>query len=225
MATEPLVSAVIPVYNGEPFLAEAIDSALAQSRPPHEVIVVDDGSTDASGKVAAAYGGVVRVHRQPNRGIGAARNAGIELTRGGCLAFLDADDRWEADKLERQVAALEADPALEMVFGHIAQFRAGADGATEAVSAPRPGPLAVTMLVRREALLRVGPFPEDVVVSEFLIWLARARRLGLRETMLPEVVAGRRLHDANNGLVNRRGIEEYPRVFKDLLDARRSVKP
>jgi glycosyltransferase involved in cell wall biosynthesis len=221
---EPRVSVVIPAYNGASFLAEALDSVLGQTRPPEEVVVVDDGSTDGTAAVAARYGAPVLVHRQANRGIGAARNAGVALTSGDHIAFLDADDLWEPRKLERQLELLAKDPDLEIVFGHLAEFRAGPGEERGPLGPARPGPLAVTMLVRREAMDRVGTFPEDVVLSEFLIWLGRARQLGLREAMLPDVLVARRVHGSNNGVVNRRAIEEYPRVFKELLDRRRAAR-
>jgi glycosyltransferase involved in cell wall biosynthesis len=221
---EPSISVMVPVFNGASFLPEALESVLAQTRPPNEVVVVDDGSTDESAAIASAYGGAVRVHRQPNRGIGAARNAALALAQGDLLAFLDADDVWQPRKLELQLDLLATSPELDIVFGHIAEFRTGPGGRREPLGDPRPGPLTVTMLIRAEALRRVGPFREGVVVSEYLVWLARARELGLREAMLPDVLTWRRVHDTNNGLVNRRAIEEYPRVFKELLDRRRAAR-
>ncbi len=223
MAAEPRISVVVPAYNAGSFLAEAIDSALEQTRPPEQVVVVDDGSTDDTAAIAGRYGAPVLVHHQPNRGIGAARNAGVALATGDHLAFLDADDLWQPRKLELQLELLASDPGLDIVFGHLAEFRAGPDGEHGPLGPARPGPLAVTMLARRDTVRRVGSFPEDVVVSEFLIWLGRARQLGLREAMLPDVLVARRIHESNNGLVNRSAIEEYPRVFKELLDRRRTA--
>ncbi len=101
----PSVSAVIPCYNGAEFLREAIDSALGQTYPPLDVIVVDDGSTDDSAAIAASYGPPVRVLRQENQGESVARNRGIDEARGDWIAFLDADDYWEPTKLEKQIAA------------------------------------------------------------------------------------------------------------------------
>ena len=85
------ISCIVPVYNGARFLAEALESILAQSLPPDEIIVVDDGSTDDTPAVVAAYGTVDYV-RQENRGPAAARNRGVTLARGDFLSFLDADD-------------------------------------------------------------------------------------------------------------------------------------
>jgi len=103
MASLPLVSIIIPCYNGERFVAEAIESALAQTYPHKEVIVIDDGSTDNSLEVIKSFGDKIRWETGPNRGGCAARNRGIELARGELIQFLDADDILHPQKLERQV--------------------------------------------------------------------------------------------------------------------------
>jgi glycosyltransferase involved in cell wall biosynthesis len=109
------ISVVIPTYNYARYLPEAIDSALRQTHPPLEITVVDDGSTDATPDVLAAYGDRIRVIRQKNQGVGAARNTGVSAARGEYVAFLDSDDIWDPRKLELQIARFEADPALGMV--------------------------------------------------------------------------------------------------------------
>ena len=98
------VSIIIPAYNAERFIAEAVDSVLAQTHPDIEVIVVDDSSTDATASILNAYGPAIHVHRTANGGAAAARNAGAGLATGEWIAFLDADDIWEAAKLTRQLA-------------------------------------------------------------------------------------------------------------------------
>ncbi|MGH9423586.1 MAG: glycosyltransferase family 2 protein [Thermoanaerobaculia bacterium] len=109
------VSVIIPNYNYGRFLREAIDSALAQTYPPLEVIVVDDGSTDETPQVLAAYGDRIRAIRQDNQGVGAARNTGIAAARGEYVAFLDSDDIWRPRKLEYEMARFAADPDLGLV--------------------------------------------------------------------------------------------------------------
>ncbi|MFO1456183.1 MAG: glycosyltransferase family 2 protein [Steroidobacteraceae bacterium] len=105
------VSVVIPTYNYGRFIARAIDSALGQTATPAEVIVVDDGSTDDTDEVLARYAGRIRVLRQANRGVSAARNAGIDSASGDFVAFLDSDDLWLPTKLERQIELFERYPA------------------------------------------------------------------------------------------------------------------
>ena len=122
MAT-PLVSAIVPVYNGERFLAQALDSALAQSLRDLEIVVVDDGSSDGSRAIADAYAarhpGVVRVHHQPNQGLCGARNAALALARGRHLALLDADDVWLPHHLAASVAVLQRRRGVALVHADI----------------------------------------------------------------------------------------------------------
>ena len=99
---KPRVTVVIPCFNAARFLRETLESALNQSHAPIEVLVIDDGSTDQSAAIAASYGPPVRVISQTNQGESVARNRGIEEARGSWIAFLDADDIWLPEKLERQ---------------------------------------------------------------------------------------------------------------------------
>ncbi len=149
----PLISVIIPVHNCEKYLKEAIDSVLAQSYSPIEIIVVDDGSTDGSANVARGYGDKVHLHSQSKMGIGGGRNSGIPLAKGGFLAFLDSDDLWTADKLEKQMALFREDPAVDMVFGNAIQFVSPElEGKSYSFSAePMSGYVAGTLLIRREA--------------------------------------------------------------------------
>lgn len=109
------VSVIIPTYNYGRFIGKAIESALAQSCPPTEVIVVDDGSTDETEKVVAAFGERVRYLPQTNQGVGASRNNGANVATGDFLAFLDADDYWESTKLEKQLAKFIDDEEIGLV--------------------------------------------------------------------------------------------------------------
>jgi len=111
MDVEP-VSVVIPTFNRASCVALAVQSALAQTLPPLEVIVIDDGSTDDTVDCLSPFGDRIRIVSQPNSGVSAARNTGILLARGEWVAFLDSDDEWTPDKLERQVGSISADPAL-----------------------------------------------------------------------------------------------------------------
>ncbi len=156
-----LVSVVIPAFNAEAFVAEAIESVLAQDHEPVEVIVVNDGSTDATAAIAARY--PVRCLRQANGGQAAARNAGVAAAQGSLVSFLDADDVWRASKLATEVAHLQAHAELDYVL--VRMQRTLLPGApwppgTPAgwFEEPQPGTLPSAALVRRSALERIGPF-------------------------------------------------------------------
>jgi glycosyltransferase involved in cell wall biosynthesis len=210
------VSVVIPVRDGERFLGEAIESALQQAPPLFEVLVVDDGSTDATPWVARSFGAAVTYVRRPALGVAAALNHGASLARGSLLAFLDADDVWSDHKLGLQVAALRDDARIEAVFGHLANV--GEDGVVRETFA---GYSRGTMLIRRDAFDRVGPFAAWRL-GEFVEWYARAVDAGVAMRMLPEVLLLRRVHDANTGVRLRDERTEYARMLKSILDRRRA---
>jgi glycosyltransferase involved in cell wall biosynthesis len=221
----PTVSVVIPVYNAERFLAEAIAGALKQTRPPAEIVVVDDGSTDRSADVAVSFPGV-RVIRQANTGPAAARNAGVAAARGDCVAFLDADDVWLPTKLERQAAALACDPAPDVVFGHMVEFADVAAGAPAVISdraaAPVPAPVPSAALVTRAALERVGPFDATLKLGDFIDWVSRAADLGLVLRMVPDLVVRRRIHASNLGRAVAGDPGDYLRLVRRAMLRRRA---
>ena len=113
----PAISVVIAVYNGGSTIRRAIESVLAQTYPAHEVIVVDDGSTDDTAEVIAEFGDRIRYFRQPNAGVSAARNAGAAAATGEWLAFLDADDWYYPDRLRWHAAWIGRDPGLDFLTG------------------------------------------------------------------------------------------------------------
>jgi glycosyltransferase involved in cell wall biosynthesis len=116
------ISVVIPCHNGAQFLRETLTSVLAQTRPPSEVIVVDDGSTDGSGDVARSFGPPVAVITQANSGLGPTRNRGIQAVSGDVIALVDADDLWHPEKLERQLSYLERNPDVGAVVTSVDKF-------------------------------------------------------------------------------------------------------
>ncbi len=212
----PRISVVIPAFNAELYLAEAIQSVLAQGIPGIQVVVVDDGSTDGTAAVAAAFGAQVALICQPNAGIGAARNAGVERAAGNLLAFLDADDVWPAGSLAGRLAVLDADPGADGVFGMVQEFRDGGDDLP-----PQAGGVAGALLVRRAKYEVVGRFDQGLRVGEFIDWMARAHEVGLKFQSVPGVVLRRRLHAANTGIVQRDARVEYTRVLRAALERRR----
>ncbi|MFL6353134.1 MAG: glycosyltransferase family 2 protein [Bryobacteraceae bacterium] len=123
-AEPPAVSVIIPAYRVAPYIADAIDSVLAQASGRIEIIVVNDGSPDSDDleSVLEPYGNRIVYLKQENGGVSSARNAGIRAARGEWLAFLDGDDMWLPDYLESQMAVLRADPRIDMVFGDAILF-------------------------------------------------------------------------------------------------------
>jgi glycosyltransferase involved in cell wall biosynthesis len=224
------VSAIIPVRDGAPYVASAIESVLAQTEPPAELLVIDDGSTDGTAGIVSQFSGRgVRLIQQRPRGAAAARNEGVKLARYELLAFLDADDLWTSTKLERQCAELQSDTTLDMVFGYVRQFvSADVEPATRArLRCPNEsvaGYLVGTMLIRRKSFERVGLFETDWEIGEFLAWYARAQLLGLREKMIPTVLLMRRLHRTNQGILKRCERGDYVRIVKKILDGRREAE-
>jgi glycosyltransferase involved in cell wall biosynthesis len=220
---------MIGAYNAAPYLGEAIESALSQDYEPIELIVVDDGSTDETADVARSFA-QAKVIQQENGGNGAARNLAVENASGELYAFLDADDRFTPGKLSRQKAALDADPDLDMVFGHVHEFFSPElDEETRAsLRPPAPGPMPWTapnlMLIRRGSFERVGPFSTAVRVGVTVDWFARAQEAGLRHTILPEVVLERRLHTQNNGLRERASRSQYLDVIRQAMERRRAAE-
>jgi hypothetical protein len=197
----PLISVVIPVYNGEEFVADAIDSVLAQKDAAFELIVVDDGSTDATPAILARYANAIAVHRQPNCGEGAARNAALPHLRGELVLFLDADDMLPADYLNHFAAAAHEAPEID-VF-HCGWRGVNSDGESLYVyEEPQPidadpfhelpvwgSPAIHSVLVRRSALARVGGFDPALRVQADWDFCLRLAASGARFRGVPGNVA------------------------------------
>lgn len=196
------VSVNLAVRDVAPWLAEAVDSVLAQVGPDDEVVVVDDGSTDATPQVLAGYGDRLRVLRQGPLGLTTARNAGIAASRGALLAFLDGDDRWAPGSLATLVAALAEAPTADAVLGRTDEFldpALGGDPAAAGLRAPQQGVQAFflgALLARRELFDRV-PFADGAVLATSTEWVARARHAGVVIEPVDAVVLERRLRQGS----------------------------
>ncbi|HEY5957129.1 MAG TPA: glycosyltransferase family A protein, partial [Polyangiaceae bacterium] len=214
----PGVSVVVPVYNGEKYLREALESIFHQTLAPLEVIVVDDGSTDLSAEIAHAFD--IRYCYCKNGGHARALNTGVAMSSGQYLAFLDADDRWVPEKLAIQLAVLSHQSEVDVVCGHARQFTepVATAHATEAIL---PARLPSAMLMRRCTWERVGPFPEQFRIGSALEWCARADDRGIVWCMLQQVVYERRVHASNLTLTHATTKAEYAWVLKQVLNARR----
>jgi glycosyltransferase involved in cell wall biosynthesis len=225
----PTVSCVIPVYNGEAHLGEALDSVLGQDPRPLEVIVVDDGSTDRTAEVAQSRGDVVRYVRQTNAGPSSARAHGVELARGELVALLDADDRWLPGKLARQIALLSTRRELHGCMTHGRLFWEGDDAmSAEAAAWPAErridtgGLIGSTLLAHRSVFDIAGPFDATLPHVGLPEWFARAQEKRLAFEIIAEVFVERRMHAGNFSRQRALRDEEYVRMLKRSLDRRRT---
>ena len=230
--TEPLVTCVIPTYNGERFLGAAIRSALGQTHTNLEVIVVDDGSTDGTPEVVQGFGNRVKYVYQDNAGPAAARNRGIAEAAGEFLSFLDADDLWVAEKLSKQLARFRARPELSYSVGMVQNFWEDevADEAERMSDHARARPIAgyvtLTLLTPREWMERVGGFDTDLGHGDAADWFQRADSMGAVGELLDDVLGRRRLHRANRSrTMATASRDEFLLMLKRRLDAGRGGDP
>lgn len=227
MKNQPaLISVIIPVLNGEAYLAQAIESIQEQTWPNTEIIIIDDGSTDGTADMVAQHYPDVCYRYQNNAGVGAARNHGIELATGEYIAFLDADDYWISDKLECQMRVFSEHPDVEMVFGHTRQFHSPELTQSErdrlyCPDALMPAELPSTLLCRREVFERVGPFETRWKVGQDVSWIMRAREFKLKTVMLPKLMYMRRLHKNNNANTKGKHLGDRLKSIKAMLDRKR----
>ena len=220
---KPLVSVIMPCYNGEVFLAEAVDSVLGQTLRDFELIVVDDGSTDGSSAVLARYGQRIAVIRQANRGVSAARNAGIEAARGEFIAFLDTDDYWEPEFLEAMVAGM-ANPRTAIAYCGWQNVGVGAgkpfvppdyESADKMHHLLRFASLWPIhgILIRRSLMPPGVPFnPSYPACEDYDLWLRIASFHRIQ--LVPRVLAYYRKHGAANATSNQARVARYNLLVK-----------
>lgn len=201
-----LVSVVIPTYNAAHYLPEAIESICRQTVLPHEIIVIDDGSTDITPTLIKELPDDIRYVRQENAGPAAARNRGIRLARGEIIAFLDADDWWPHDKLARQLPHLTAESVVSIVSGQIRYVPMPGVPMPDIVLSKDNTVSHVHLgaaLFHRSVFERVGLFNEALRFSEDMDWYLRAREAGETIKILRDVTLNYRIHAGN--MTNGRG--------------------
>lgn len=222
------VSCIIPVHNGDRFLDEAIGSILAQSHPASEIVVVDDGSSDRTPQIARRHEPEVTYLRQVRSGPASARNTGLAAATGEFIAFLDHDDRWRPEKLERQLERLESRPDLGVSLTLVQNFwepemaEEAARFADHPRSRPTPGYSTVTMLARREVFDTVGAFDATLAHGDSADWFLRCEEAGVATDLLPTVLVDRRLHrDNRSRQLASASRDEFLNLLKTSLDRRR----
>ena len=223
------VSVIVPCYNAERYLAEALTSVLEQRPSPEEIIVIDDGSTDGSAAIAERFAPRVRCVRQEQAGAATARNHGVSLASGELLAFLDADDLWPEGSLASRLTLLDGDRTLDMASGLVKQFISPElpDEIRRTLVCPEAtsrGRVAGSMLIRRHAFDKVGEFNPAFRIGEAVDWVARADGAGLVNAVAGEVVLLRRVHTTNTTTRLRDAKSDYLRVLKASIDRRRAAE-
>jgi glycosyltransferase involved in cell wall biosynthesis len=201
----PFVTVVIPAFNAERYITQAIDSVFCQTCGMFEVIVADDGSTDRTRSVVERFGPLVRYEYQRNAGPSSARNRGIELAKADFVAFLDADDVWNPEKCAVQMAHFNARPELTGCAAHVRNFLAE-DAETGAAPQGQVVTLGTTLMVRRSLFEAVGMLNPEYWHRDLQDLLVRAEDRGFKIEILRDVLAQRRIH-SNNMSNNRSGAD------------------
>jgi len=210
--SQPLVSVILAVRDGEKYLAEALDSIAAQDVADIEVIVVDDGSKDASADIARRHSLAPRVVSQAPLNQSAALNRGMALARGRYLAFIDSDDVWPSGRLKTMLEVMERESAIDCVFGKVVNT----DESLVPMAPPQPARMIGALLVKRSAALQIGAFRTDITHAAVIDWNSRAMAAGLRFEALDALVLLRRIHGDNIGIRERPGLsDDLLRVIRD----------
>lgn len=236
------ISAIIPAYNSAEFIADAVHSILKQTTPVSEIIIVDDGSTDATREIVASLPGPITYISQQNQGPSAARNAGIHAANGDWIAFLDADDQWTPDKIEKQVNLLKAIPHLALIAGDMAEIDHEDRVITPSVLAKHnmlekfqllsgqaiPNALAElvtknfiptgTVLVNKTALIEAGLFNQGIRFGEDLeLWAKIAAKYPI--SCIPEIFMLRRQHSNNATQMTAALLDDSVKVMQSIRKA------
>ncbi|MEG4393917.1 glycosyltransferase [Microcoleus sp. BROC3] len=235
----PLISVIIPVYNGDRYIVQAVESALGQTFTNLEIIVVDDGSTDSTQQVLQPYLDRIRYIYQENQGVAAARNLACQLAQGEFLAFLDADDYFLPSKLEKQLACFDADPALDMVqTGWLMVDETGKD-----IFEMKPWQQAPkldlesfiifkcvrpsAMMLRRKWWEKLGGFNDNFPLAEDLDFALRLALKGCKAVWLEEILTCYRQHNSNimsSGLPLMKNTEILMKEFFNRPDLPESIR-
>jgi glycosyltransferase involved in cell wall biosynthesis len=225
--TNPLVTVIVAVHNGERFLRSALESLYTQDYEPFEVVFVDDGSTDGSAAIARSFPGIRYVH-QENRGLAAARNTGLSLAHGDLLAYLDDDDLIPPHKLRRQAEYLVANPDVGCVLGRQEiMLEPGVDPPEwlkrDTIFGDLDGIPLVSAMIRTELLRDVGGFDPSYRYAEDRDLFVRLRQHGVRIEVIPEVLLFRRFHGENMNFRLRPQKHPLLRSLKAKIDRERAA--
>jgi glycosyltransferase involved in cell wall biosynthesis len=225
------VSVIIPTFNRAALVTQAIDSALSQTRVPDEIVVVDDGSTDETQEVLSQYGDAIRVIRQENRGRSAARNEGIQNSRGDLIVFLDSDDLFTPTSIEQRVQIFERSSDVSVVYGDMHVIDAGGKHLglhRQYMPGPRPSGFVLSELALRSFVLMsvmirrsaLGDHRFDTTLDQcedYDLWRRVAASCQFKYSEEP--VAFYRIHDANTIVTQPRKIKECELLVQQRIYA------
>jgi glycosyltransferase involved in cell wall biosynthesis len=199
----PGIEVVIPVYNGEKFIKQAIESVLTQTHPVKKIWVVNDGSTDGTGPILDKLqfdNPIIQVLHSQNQGVSAAINSVLPMIGVEWISFLDADDLWMPDRIQTQVEYLQNNPDISCIFGQIEEFEDLSDdfrGRFKAREGAMEGIHRSTLLCKLVLFKEFGGFDPSLKVGEFIDWFQNVRGAGKKFHVIPKVLAKRRIHGEN----------------------------
>ncbi|GAB3508587.1 glycosyltransferase family 2 protein [Emticicia fontis] len=211
------ISIIITAYNVEKYVAEAIESALKQTYKNIEIIVINDGSTDNTLQILETFKDKILLVNQENIGIAKTLNKGLKLASGELVAFLDGDDVWTENKLEKQIKEFEHNPDLETTFGKMEQFLSpellSDKDRYQFYKGEVAAQVKITSLFRKKVFEKYGYFPE-VQTLDFIIWFDSAKLQGIVFNQTEDLVAYRRVRSNSHS----QGQNYYPNLLKFLKD-------
>lgn len=221
------ISVIIPVFNVEKYLVQALESVFEQETTPLEIIVIDDGSTDKSVETIRKFRDRITIFQLPHKGAASARNFGISRSNGNFLAFLDADDLWTANHLSVLLNSFSTENKVDMVLGNLEQFispeltalkNSGLIDELKVFPGYHPG----AMLIKKEAFLKTGMLNEELQLAEFVDWFMRAEEMGIQQRIIPDIVYRRRIHLTNQGILKKEYLKDYTTVLRAALKRRKT---
>ncbi len=221
-----LISVIIPVYNGEMFLAGAIQSVLDQNYFPIEIIVVDDGSTDNTQQLASQFGNKIIYSKKENGGVASARNKGLEIAQGEFISFIDADDLWAMNKIELQLGKFLAKPNVGIVIGFTQRIPMEMDVARAEIGPNRDIILLYSLgstLISKFVFDKIGNFDETMLLSEDTDWFYRAMETNIQIELHHEIVQYYRFHQNNITTDKKRNFFYQLKAHKKSLNRRRKA--
>lgn len=224
-----LVSVIIPVFNAEKYVREAVESVLSQTYKDIELICINDGSTDHSLSVLESFGKkIILINNKNNCGTAESRNKGIRTAGGAYLAFIDNDDVWENNKLEVQLNYFRNNPALDVLFSYMQCF-ISPDISEEIKKIrycppdPIEGYIPSTAVIKRAAFERAGYFESKWKNGESVAWMFKAKDAGLNFGIVDDILVKRRIHETNKSALDlATSKSEYLKIVKESLDRRRN---